>query len=141
MTFDAEVANLNWLVDSFVRSIPGVIDAIVISADGLLMAMSRGIEPAAGDQLASVGAGLISLAAGGSRCFDAGGVRQVIVEIEVGYMFFMGISNGSLLAVIANRDVDVAATGYEMTMVCKRVGTALTPALMTEIGSTTNARH
>ena len=140
MAFDAEIANLNWLIDSFVKRIRGVLEAIVVSADGMLMAMSSGIGTAAGDQLASVTAGLTSLAQGGGNCFGGGKVRQVIVEIDAGYMFFMAISNGSSLAVVASKDVEVASTGYEMTMLCKRVGAALTPALMTELGIASQAR-
>lgn len=134
MAATSEVTDLNWLLESFVKRIRGVLEVIVVSADGLLMAMSPGIGADAGQQLASVAAGLTSLAQGGANCFGGGRVRQIIVEIEAGYMFFMAISNGSSLAVVASNEVDVAATGYEMTMLCRRVGSALTPALMTELG-------
>jgi uncharacterized protein len=36
----AEVRNFNWLLSSFVDSTPGVTDAVAVSSDGLLMAMS-----------------------------------------------------------------------------------------------------
>ena len=39
----ADATNLNWLVDSFTERVPGVVDAVCVSADGLLMAMSPGI--------------------------------------------------------------------------------------------------
>ena len=57
----SEAANLNWLLDNFVNQVSGVVDAVVVSSDGLLMAMSPGIGRAGGDQLAAVASGLNSL--------------------------------------------------------------------------------
>ena len=37
-----EASNVNWLVSNFVERVPGVTEAIVVSADGLPMAKSRG---------------------------------------------------------------------------------------------------
>ncbi|MCP3854559.1 MAG: roadblock/LC7 domain-containing protein [Actinomycetia bacterium] len=128
-----EASNLSWLVDNFVESVPGVVDTAVVSSDGLLMAMSRGIGRAGGDQLAAVTSGLTSMTAGAARCFGGGDVNQIVVELEQGYMIFMAISDGSALAVLAERRCDVGVVGYEMTMLCKRVGPVLTPALIEEL--------
>jgi predicted regulator of Ras-like GTPase activity (Roadblock/LC7/MglB family) len=56
-----EAQNLNWLVSNFSRSVPGVAHAIVVSADGLLMAVSERLDRARADQLAAVASGLASL--------------------------------------------------------------------------------
>ena len=50
-----EAQNLNWLVSNFSRSVPGVAHAIVVSADGLLMAVSERLDRARADQLAEIG--------------------------------------------------------------------------------------
>ncbi len=128
-----EASNLNWLVDNFVEKVPGVVDTVVVSSDGLLMAMSPGIGRAGGDQLAAVASGLTSLTAGAARCFGGGDVDQVIVELRQGYMLFMSISDGSSLAVLATKACDAGMVGYEMSMLVKRMGTVLTPALVTEL--------
>src|SRR5215217_1616352 len=57
-----EAQNLNWLVSNFARSVPGVAHAIVVSADGLLMAVSERLDRARADQLAAVASGLAVLA-------------------------------------------------------------------------------
>ena len=62
-----EASNLSWLVENFVENVPGVVDAAVVSSDGLLMAMSAGIGRAGGDQLAAVTSGLTSMTAGAAR--------------------------------------------------------------------------
>lgn len=135
-TLSTEAHNLNWLVTSFVERVPGVVDAVVVSSDGLLMAMSPGIGRAGGDQLAAVASGLTSLTQGAARCFGGGEVDQVIVELRAGYMFFMSISDGSSLAVLATKSCDAGLVGYEMTMLVKRVGSVLSPALVVELQST-----
>lgn len=131
----SEAANLNWLLDNFVNQVSGVVDAVVVSSDGLLMAMSPGIGRAGGDQLAAVASGLNSLTQGAARCFGGGDVEQIVVELKGGYMLFMSISDGSSLAVLSTKQCDVGMVGYEMSMLVKRMGSVLTPALVTELQS------
>jgi predicted regulator of Ras-like GTPase activity (Roadblock/LC7/MglB family) len=132
-TMSAEARNTNWLIQDFVDRIEGVVDAVVVSSDGLLMAMSEGIGRAGGDQLAAVASGLTSLTQGAARCFGGGTVEQVIVELAGGYMLFMAVSDGSSLAVLADKESDVGVIGYEMQMLALRMGNVLTPALITEL--------
>jgi predicted regulator of Ras-like GTPase activity (Roadblock/LC7/MglB family) len=120
---------VDWLVDAFVERVPGVGNAVVVSSDGLLLAMSRGLDRAAGDQLAAVTSGLASLTAGASRVFDGGPVAQTVVEMHAGYLFVTTISDGSQLAVLASVDADIGQVGYEMAQLVQRVGTSLTPEL------------
>ena len=39
-----DARSLNWLVSTFVDRVPGVNDAVVVSADGLPMALSEGLD-------------------------------------------------------------------------------------------------
>ncbi|NLE72322.1 MAG: roadblock/LC7 domain-containing protein, partial [Actinomycetales bacterium] len=54
----SEAANFGWLLDNFVRTVPGTRHTLVVSADGLLMAMSDNLDRTSGDQLAAIVAGL-----------------------------------------------------------------------------------
>jgi uncharacterized protein len=119
---------LDWLLVDFVRSTAGARHALVVSADGLRLAASQEIGEALGDQLAAVTSGLISLAQGVASSFGAGPVRQTIVEMAGGYLFVTSISEGSTLAVLAERNCDMGMIGYEMTLLATRVGHMLTPA-------------
>jgi predicted regulator of Ras-like GTPase activity (Roadblock/LC7/MglB family) len=130
-----DAANLNWLLHNFVDKVPGVVDAAVVSSDGLLMAMSPGIGRAGGDQLAAVASGLTSMTQGAARCFGGGSVNQIVVELDEGYMLFMAISDGSSFAVLATKQCDTGLVAYEMTMLARRVGTVLTPGLIAELQS------
>ena len=44
MQLSAEARNLNWLVSNFVERVPGVKEATVVSSDGLLIALSDGLD-------------------------------------------------------------------------------------------------
>jgi len=119
---------LDWLLVDFVRSTAGTRHALVVSADGLRLAASQGIDAALGDQLSAVTSGLVSLADGVARAFGAGPVRQTIIEMAGGYLFVASMSQGASLAVLADRQCDLGMVGYEMTLLAARVGRLLTPA-------------
>lgn len=121
--------NLNWLIDNFVEQVPGVAHTIVVSVDGLLLAISEGFPKDRADQLAAVTSGLSSLTQGAARIFEAGDVTQTVIEMEMGFLFVMSISDGSCLAVLASNDSDMGLVGYEMALLVERAGRVLTPAL------------
>ncbi|HEY3263196.1 MAG TPA: roadblock/LC7 domain-containing protein [Pseudonocardiaceae bacterium] len=118
-----------WLVTDFADRVPGVAHAVVVSADGLLLAASSRLPVDRADQLAAVASGLVSLTQGAARCFDAGVVRETVVEMERGVMLVMSISDGSSLAVLAHPRCDIGQVAYEMTLMVDRVGRMLTPEL------------
>src|SRR5919198_1147967 len=126
-------SQFGWLVTEFAERVPGVAHAIVVSADGLLLAASARLPVDRADQLAAVASGLISLTQGAARCFEAGGVRETIVEMEGGIMLLMAISDGSCLAVLAAPVCDIGQVAYEMTLLVDRVGQILTPELRAQL--------
>ena len=125
--------DVNWLISSFVQQTPGVSQAIVVSSDGLLMAMSDGLDRSGGDRFAAVASGLIGLAYGASDRFGGGRVNEVIVEMDHALMFVTGISDGSSLGVIADATSDIGFVGYEMALLVEKAGRILTPALRAQL--------
>ncbi|AFM15947.1 hypothetical protein Mycch_1139 [Mycolicibacterium chubuense NBB4] len=117
--------SLDWLVSRFARDVAGVTHAILVSADGLLMAASEHMPGERADQLAAVASGLASLSTGAAQLFDGGYVLQSIVEMENGYLLLMRIGDGSNLAVLAARNCDIGQIGYEMAILVERVGTVI----------------
>ncbi len=120
--------DLDWLVTNFVERVPGVAHAVVVSSDGLALAISAGFPHDRADQLAAVTSGLTSLTQGAARLFEAGLVVQTVVEMQAGLLVVMTISNGSSLAVLAESACDLGLVAYEMTLLVERVGRVLTPA-------------
>jgi predicted regulator of Ras-like GTPase activity (Roadblock/LC7/MglB family) len=129
----SEARNLNWLVANFAKATPGVAHAMVVSADGLPVAVSEHLDRPRADQLAAIASGLASLTQGASRCFDGGLVTQTVVEMDRGFLFVMSISDGSSLTVLASSSCNVAVVAYEMTVLVARAGDVLTPSLRAEL--------
>jgi uncharacterized protein len=126
-------SQFGWLVNDFAERVPGVAHAVVVSADGLLLTSSSRLPVDRADQLAAVASGLVSLTQGAARCFDAGGVKETIVEMQGGIMLLMAISDGSCLAVLAAPNCDIGLIGYAMTRLVERVGLQLTPEIRAQL--------
>ncbi len=128
-----EAANFGWLLDNFVRTVPGTRHTLVVSADGLLMAMSDQLDRTSGDQLGAIVSGMSSLTRGAARQLRAGEVRQAIIEMDNMFLFLMSVSIGSVLSVVAEASCDVGLIGYEMAMLVSRTEATLTPQLISEM--------
>lgn len=119
-------ADLNWLLDDLVERVPSAQQAVVLSADGLLMAASRGLSREEAEHMAAMAAGFQSLAKGASRHFQAGPVRQTVIEMESAYLFVTAAGQGACLAVLSSANSDIGLIAYEMAMLVMRVGENMT---------------
>jgi uncharacterized protein len=131
----ATARDLNWLIASFAKRTPGIAHAMVVSADGLPIAVSERLDRAMADQLpvAAIASGVASLSQGAARYFEAGTVKQTVVEMERGFLFVMAISDGSCLSALATSSCDVGGVGYEIATLVSRAGEVLTPSLRAEL--------
>jgi predicted regulator of Ras-like GTPase activity (Roadblock/LC7/MglB family) len=125
--------SFSWLLNGFVEKTSGVSDAVAVSSDGLLMAMSSNLDRASAEQLAAIISGLVSLGNGASGCFGFEGLEQVIVAMRKGFLFVSAISDGSCLGVVASKACDIGLVGYQTTLLVERAGAVLTPDLVTEL--------
>lgn len=132
-SLSSQAQNVNWLLSSFTENDAYIEQTIAVSSDGLLMATSSSVDRATDDRLAAVISGLRSLSEGGARVMGKGSVNQVIVEMDRGFLFVSAIGDGSVLGVLTNRQADLAAVGYEMTLLVDRVGSVLTPEIVAEL--------
>jgi hypothetical protein len=128
-----EARDLSWLISAFTERVPGVTHAIVVSTDGLLIAVSDNLPRDHADQLAAVTAGLVSITSGAAQIFDGDRVTQTVVEMGRGYFLVMSMRDGSILATLATRKADIGVVGYEMARLAKQAGEMLTPALREEL--------
>jgi predicted regulator of Ras-like GTPase activity (Roadblock/LC7/MglB family) len=99
-----------------------VTHAVLVSADGLLVAASDGLPRDRADQMSALTAGLTSLTVGAAQLFTAGRVVQSVIEMEGGFLLLMSVGDGSHLAVLAAAGCDIGLVGYEMTLLVDRVG-------------------
>jgi uncharacterized protein len=129
----AEARDLNWLIGNFARSTPGVAHAMVVSADGLPVAVSDRLDRPMADQLAAIASGLAGLTEGAASLLGCGLVKQAVVKMDRGLLIGMSISDGSCLTVFAAAPCDVGVVAYQMAVLVTRVGDLLTPTLRAEL--------
>lgn len=122
--------DLNWLVADFTARVVNVAHAIVVSSDGVPMALSDDIPRDFADQLAAITCGLVGLIQGAARVLEAGPASRALVDMEGGLMLVMAMSDGSSLAVLAAPDCDTDLVSYEMTLLVEAVGDVLTPTVL-----------
>ncbi|WP_405718911.1 roadblock/LC7 domain-containing protein [Streptomyces sp. NBC_01537] len=113
---------LTWLMDDLTERVPHVRHALVLSNDGLVTGASSSLDRATAEHLAAVSSGFQSLAKGAGRHFNAGGVRQTMVEFDDGFLFVTAAGDGSCLSVLSGVQADVGQIAYEMTLMVHRVG-------------------
>ena len=120
--------SLDWLVTDFTERVSDVAHAVVVSSDGVPVAVSDAIPPDRVGQLCAITSGLTGLTEGAARMFEGGAVIQALVEMERGLMVVKTVSGGSSLAVLAAPECDMDQVAYEMTLLVEAVGDILTPA-------------
>ena len=133
LTLSHEARNFNWLLDTFAAETAGVLEAIAVSSDGLLVGASGQAGNDAADTLAAITSGLVSLAGGAADSYRLGTLDKVIIEMSDGYLVLMAVTVGCALGVVASRSAQLGTIAFEMTLFANRVGDVLTPALINEL--------
>jgi predicted regulator of Ras-like GTPase activity (Roadblock/LC7/MglB family) len=135
---DASTNKLGWMLDDALR-MPETRHAILLSADGLLMAYSERIERDDAERHAAGMSGLQSLARSAAEfCGDAGTMwRQTVTEFDDGYVFLVAAGPGAYLAVSATANVDMEAVSFRLQELVQRLGRELTsPPRRQDVGTT-----
>ncbi|NYV77110.1 roadblock/LC7 domain-containing protein [Streptomyces sp. UH6] len=130
---DQDSQAFNWLLAAFVRNTDGVRDAVAVSSDGLLIAVSEGLGRTEADHLAAIVSGLSSLARSASRRYGFDGVKLIMIEMGRGFLLVSAIRDGSCLGVLADSSGELGLVGYEMAVLAERAGDLLTPALIADL--------
>ncbi|MFK0152649.1 roadblock/LC7 domain-containing protein [Streptomyces sp. NPDC090499] len=123
----------NWLLVNFVKSTDGVRDAVAVSSDGLLIAVSDGLGRTEADHLAAIVSGLSSLARSASKRYSFDGVKLIMIEMGRGFLLVSAIRDGSCLGVLADSSGELGLVGYEMAVLAERAGDLLTPTLIADL--------
>ncbi|MDX3453960.1 roadblock/LC7 domain-containing protein [Streptomyces sp. ME02-8801-2C] len=137
----AAAADFTWLLSRFATETAGVVDAIAVSSDGLLIAVSALREHADSERLAAIVSGITSLAAGASGNYGLGGLNKVIIDLEGGHVLVSAIGSGAVLGVVTGKEAKLGNIAYEMTVFANRAGTALSPQLVLELKNSVGSAH
>lgn len=134
MTSGGNKHDLGWLVDRFTQDTVGVAHAVVLSADGLVVAASTAVRADQAERLAALSSGVLSLALGASGVFGLGGYEQSILRFVGGHLFVTALSHGAAFAVVTAADARMGVVAHQMALFAARAGDYLTPALRYEPG-------
>jgi predicted regulator of Ras-like GTPase activity (Roadblock/LC7/MglB family) len=128
--------DLSWMLDSALE-IPGALHAVLISADGLLMARTQDFDKDDADRVAAAMSGVQSL----SRtlaffCEDPTHTwRQTLVEFDGGWVFLISAGEGAYLGVSASPEVDMADITFRMQQLVAQLGKRLTTPPRENLGA------
>ncbi|MFR9672923.1 roadblock/LC7 domain-containing protein [Streptomyces sp. TR06-5] len=119
--------DLSWMLDSALE-VPGARHAILVSADGLLMARSNAVGKDDADTVAAAMSGMQSLSRTVAGFCDRSATewRQTLIEFDGGWVFLISAGSGAYIAVSAAHDVDMADITFRMQQLVGQLGKALT---------------
>ena len=122
--------DLDFVLNRFVDDVDGVRFAQTVSADGMHLAASAGLDSARHDTFAAIASGLASLTDSSVELFGLGAMHRQIIESSDGWILLSRVSQTASLGVVADRHADLGLIGYEMTRLAKQLGDALSPAVV-----------
>ena len=117
-----QVDRLQWLMDELVGRLDRCDRAVLVSADGLLMARSSALDHAGAERLAAITSALHSLARSAGSELLAGRVRQTLVELEDAYLLVTTGGRGTSIAVVAPVDTDLSQVAFAVNRMVRQVG-------------------
>jgi predicted regulator of Ras-like GTPase activity (Roadblock/LC7/MglB family) len=125
--------DLVWSVESFARVTGQVVDAVLVSTDGLLLAVGGETDRASGERLSAIVSGMSSLAANAGVSHGLGRPDKVIVESENGTLVVMPLTLGALLGVVVVPGAMLSTVANAMAVLINRVNGLLTQELVWEL--------
>ncbi|WP_128374771.1 roadblock/LC7 domain-containing protein [Streptomyces cavernae] len=128
--------DLSWVLND-VLQVRGARHAILVSADGLLLAQSSEIErddaetnAAAMSSMQSLSRAVAPFVGGGKGIW-----KQTLLEYDGGWIFLIAAGRGAYLAVSAGSDVDMEAMSFRMQQLVGAVGKAMSTPLREKTGT------
>ncbi|GAB2736748.1 roadblock/LC7 domain-containing protein [Streptomyces bullii] len=127
--------DLSWMLDSALE-IPGALHAVLVSADGLLMARTKDLGRDSADTVAAAMSGVQSLSRSLGFFCDGADMqwRQTLVEFDGGWVFLISAGEGAYLAVSAEPDIDMADITFRMQQLVSQLGKELSTPPREDIG-------
>lgn len=127
--------DLEFLLRDLLSRVPRTRSAVLLSSDGLPKA-AAGMDRTEADQLSAAASGLLSMAR--TVAVHFGGtdeVQQLIGELGEIYLFVSAAGEGSVLAVIADRQAEAGVVGYEMGQLVRSLSKKLATPVRAPGGS------
>ena len=115
--------DMSWVLDPLL-DLPGVVHALVLSADGLI----QGHDPSLARDAAEGAAGMMSALQGAARAVarELSGkktrLRQVVIDTDCGFVFAIPAGENTVLAVFTEPKVDMGMVTHHMQIQVATLG-------------------
>ena len=120
----SRLAELGWVLDEHILSVPHTLHALLLSADGLAVTLSGDLDRAVADRMAATVSGMQSLSQAATEFAD--GEDDVweltMMKYRGSFIFVCAVDPVTYLAVSAAKDVDVETVGFAMEKMTDRLG-------------------
>jgi hypothetical protein len=107
-------SSLNSLLAAMLARTPGAVHAVLATVDGVSVAVSANLPEARGEQLATIGAGLLSIADGAGIMMRTGAPRHVLVEMYGGLLLAAPVGPRVVLTLLATQNAERERLGFEV---------------------------
>ncbi|MFI0797221.1 roadblock/LC7 domain-containing protein [Micromonospora rubida] len=132
--------DLSYLLTNNLAQVRGISQVVAVSADGLLLAWTDGLNREAAERVAAVAAGMSSLLNGAARDLGAGSVEGNITHLAGGFLILRAVSSGASLLALATQGADLAFVTVEVARFAEQVRDQLTPAFAGSLAAAGPAR-
>ncbi|WP_406303702.1 roadblock/LC7 domain-containing protein [Streptomyces sp. NBC_00885] len=116
--------DMSWVLEPLLV-LPKIVHALVLSADGLV----QGASPSLGREAREGASAMMSALQGAARTVaislsaDAGTqLRQIVIDTTSGFVFAMPAGENTVLAVFAEREVDMGIVAHHMQIQVATLG-------------------
>ena len=144
MTLAYSTADQAWSLrqslEEYAAQAPGVLQAVVVSEDGLLLAMSANLSRDDCDRFAAITSAMTSLAVGAARTYDLGSMNKLVVDLDRAYLLLGAFGSRAWLGVMARRDADLGDLARHIASFVQRTAPRLTVSLTVEDKKASPAR-
>ena len=113
------------LLDQLHDQLPGTEGVVLLSADGVELAMSAGTRTDRAPQLSAVAAGLHAIARAADRANGGRRVFQSVVEMDFSMLVIVPVTGVMLLAVVFDAVSDLSGTRERIATFADRLGVRL----------------
>ncbi len=107
-------SSLNSLLAGMLARTPGAVHAVLSTVDGVTVAVSAGLPEERAEQLATIGAGLLSIADGAGTMMSTGAPRHVVVEMYRGLLLAAPVGPRVCLSMLATPEAERERLGFEL---------------------------
>ena len=125
---------LQWLMNDVVARLDRCDRAVLVSADGLLMARSAALNNEEAERLAAITSALHSLARSAGTELRAGRARQTLVELEDAYLLVTTGGRRTAISVVVPVDTDLSQVAFAVNRMVRQVGSHLAVQARTSPG-------